>query len=277
MKTLPHKCLYKTAIENYSKPVISKDTVILLQGGGNFGDLWRRHTDFCLRIIRDFPENKIIILPQTVFYRDEKTLLDDAAIMNSHPGLTICARDGLSHRLLLEHFHAAKILLLPDMAFCISPGSIEKNSRDASKSTLFLKRGDIELETYRFEHYFLHRTGIEEHDWPGMQKKLFIFHLLVLFKKLNDIFTKSRHAGSLTRGLVDRYAVNVFMPGLIKKGIAFLSSYEYIFTTRLHGAILGILLDKPMTFFDNAYGKNSSFYNTWLKGTEGITFIEKEA
>jgi len=277
LKTLPHKCLYKTAIENYSKPVISRDTVILLQGGGNFGDLWRRHTDFCLRIINDFPENKIIILPQTVFYRDEKTLLDDAAIMNSHRGLTICARDGLSHELLLEHFHAAKILLLPDMAFCISPLSLEKKSRDARKSVLFLKRGDIELETYNFEHYLKDRTGIEEHDWPGMQKKLLIFHLLVLLKKLGDIFKGSRLAGSLTRRLVDRYAVHVFMPGLIKRGIAFLGTYEYIFTTRLHGAILGILLDKPMTFFDNAYGKNSSFYNTWLKGTQGIIFIEKEA
>jgi len=163
------------------------------------------------------------------------------------------------------------------MAFCISNETLEKNSKSVRRKTLFLKRGDIELESYSFDHYLKNKTGIEEHDWPGMKQKLFIFHLLALLKKLNGLLQGSRYAGRLTRMATDRYAVNIFMPGLIRKGIAFLSSYEYIFTTRLHGAILGILLDKPMTFFDNAYGKNSSFYNTWLKETEGIAFIEKEA
>jgi exopolysaccharide biosynthesis predicted pyruvyltransferase EpsI len=51
-----------------------------------------------------------------------------------------------------------------------------------------------------------------------------------------------------------------------------LSKYDYVFTTRLHGAILSLLLHKKFTFFDNSYGKNKGFYDTWLKDVDGIKF-----
>lgn len=40
LKTLPYKCLYTASVETYKYRPLPKDTVILLQGGGNFGDLW---------------------------------------------------------------------------------------------------------------------------------------------------------------------------------------------------------------------------------------------
>jgi len=100
LKIIPHKCLYKTAIETYIKPKISNDIIILLQGGGNFGDIWQRHTKFFIRIIKEFPENKIIILPQTVYYKNKDILKDNARTMSQHPYLTICARDSVTYQLL---------------------------------------------------------------------------------------------------------------------------------------------------------------------------------
>ena len=67
LKNIPHKCLYTASVETYKNRPLPPDTVILLQGGGNFGDLWRRHQDLRLEVIRAYPKNKIIILPQTVF------------------------------------------------------------------------------------------------------------------------------------------------------------------------------------------------------------------
>ncbi|UVP53814.1 polysaccharide pyruvyl transferase family protein [Bacteroides cellulosilyticus] len=55
----------------------------------------------------------------------------------------------------------------------------------------------------------------------------------------------------------------------------FINPYKEIYTTRLHVAILSILTHKPFMFIDNSYGKNSSFYNTWLTDLNGSTFVRE--
>lgn len=59
----------------------------------------------------------------------------------------------------------------------------------------------------------------------------------------------------------------------IKMGIDFFSKYDAIYTTRLHGLILAILMNKKIYLLDNNYGKIKNFYNTWLKDFEGITIL----
>ena len=48
---------------------------------------------------------------------------------------------------------------------------------------------------------------------------------------------------------------------------------QHIYTDRLHGAILGTLLDKPVTFYGNAYHKNRGVYDYSLTDHENINFI----
>lgn len=74
-------CLYKSSLEHYRSFKCSNDVTILLQGGGNFGDIWRLHQDFRLKVISEYPNNRIIILPQSVFYENEKKIKEDASFM----------------------------------------------------------------------------------------------------------------------------------------------------------------------------------------------------
>src|SRR5215216_5061413 len=69
LKRFNYKMLYESndKYENISK--ISINSLILLHGGGNFGDYWSSHQAFRKKIIQKFPTNRIIIFPQTVFYR----------------------------------------------------------------------------------------------------------------------------------------------------------------------------------------------------------------
>ena len=60
------KCLYRNSTLTYYYRKISKKTTILLHGGGNFGDIWRSHQELRLRIIQEYPNNQIIILPQNL-------------------------------------------------------------------------------------------------------------------------------------------------------------------------------------------------------------------
>src|SRR5215210_7603079 len=78
--------------DTYSPDVLAEHLgqgIILLQGGGNFGDLWWPHQHLRERVIQDFPENKIIQLPQTIFFSDDANLIRARQILNAHSNLTL--------------------------------------------------------------------------------------------------------------------------------------------------------------------------------------------
>lgn len=40
--------------------------------GGNLGDIYHEHIDFLIKLTIKYPENRIVVFPQTVFYNDRK-------------------------------------------------------------------------------------------------------------------------------------------------------------------------------------------------------------
>lgn len=87
LETLPYKCLYYASKDSFVYRKLPKNVVILLQGGGNFGDLYRLHSEFRKKIIELYPDNKVIILPQTAFYEDRQKLIIDAEFYSQHKTL----------------------------------------------------------------------------------------------------------------------------------------------------------------------------------------------
>ena len=61
LRKLPYKC---KGMYSYETPIpdgIGINDIILLQGGGNFGDLWTNPHEYRMRVIEKYPNNKIII------------------------------------------------------------------------------------------------------------------------------------------------------------------------------------------------------------------------
>ena len=264
------KCLYRNSTLTYYYRKISKKTTILLHGGGNFGDIWRSHQELRLRIIQEYPNNQIIILPQTIYYTDHSIMKTDALIMAKHPNLTICARVEISHSILKKYFHNNNILLLPDMAFYISPQKIRDHTTACTNNRILLiKRTDKELSSFNLSSLELDYTKIDIRDWPSMETMptymSFFYKLYMACHKL----------GTFTYPILDNYAYHIIRPKLLQAGMHFINPYKEIYTTRLHVAILSILTHKPFMFIDNSYGKNSSFYNTWLTDLNGSTFVRE--
>jgi pyruvyl transferase EpsO len=266
---LAPRCAYKASLQTFRPRAIKADDIILLQGGGNFGDLWAScgNHDFRTRIVRDYPDNRIIVLPQTVFYADEARMAADAAVYARHKRLTLCARDRTSYDILRRHFSANTVLLLPDMAFCIDTAELKRYQGKALTKNLLLKRTDKELNTGVDFARYAREAETDTADWPSMEEVLFSVRLL------NYCFSLKRRLPLLFTRPTDIYASAFFKPAMIKTGVRFISRYNKIYTTRLHGAILCCLLEKPFTFFDNTYGKNSGFYDTWLSDLDDAQFI----
>jgi pyruvyl transferase EpsO len=271
LKSLPYKCLYSASRWSYRKMKIKENVIILIQGSGSFGDIWRGNQAFAKTIIESFPNNKIIILSSSICYLNKEILLDDANSFSRHPNLTMCFRDNASLNIANEYFPKANNILVPDMAFYIDMKPWKKYIKPPVKDKiLFLRRIDKELNTA--QKYDIVPAKAEIHDWPTMEKNSLtykLFNRILTNVKLMDKLFSSNMNNIIADMAYQRFFRRIF----IKKGIRFLSAYSYIYTTRLHTGILSFLLNRKASFFDNSYGKNKGVYDAWLKDLDTIKFI----
>lgn len=268
LKKAPYRCLYCSSGYTFDNRKIALDTLIIFNGGGNFGDLWSSYTDFRNRIIREHPDNHFLILPQSVFYKDEKNLEEDIKVYSScGERMTICARDKGSYDFLKSNFTNNNVLLVPDLAFYTDKNLLKPKS--CNGKVLFLKRRDKEFVSS--SKYDIVPENAEIRDWPTMEKKSLRFYWKYL--KFVELSRNVRWYPKTFWHLEDYIWQKFIIPYYVRSGIRFVNEYDVIYSTRLHVAILSMLLNKQVYFFDNSYGKNSSLYNTWLKESPNMTFI----
>ena len=95
---------YQTSAGRYRAAdlaALHPDGPILLHGGGNFGDRWALFQHFRERVIADFPDRRIIQLPQSIEMSRESAARVRAAYL-AHPDLTVLLRDTRSLQLATE-------------------------------------------------------------------------------------------------------------------------------------------------------------------------------
>ena len=170
------KIVYSGSWDTFDFRPIPEETPIVMQGGGNFGDVWDPPQQFRLSVIKRYPKNKIILLPQTVFYYSEQRKKEDAEIFSGHPNLTICVRDWDSYKLVRGCFKN-DVICLPDMAFCIPVKKIRilvKETRTDKR--LFLKRQDKEYKPSEYEKTI--PNNVDVHDWPPLENEQSYLHTM---------------------------------------------------------------------------------------------------
>ncbi len=266
LQSIPHKCLMRSSFHKFSFPNITESTIILLQGGGNWGDVWSGNKTphgFRRQIVQHYPKNKIIVFPQTVYYNNALDFSADAELFGKCKNLTICARDKVSYQLLKSQF-TNTILLLPDMAFCIKDDFFSFNQREEKKERiLYLKRNDCEFKD--LIQAIPIKGKYDTKDWPCMDKNNYSNRFIT--------FILWKYPNFFPKWFINSYFQKIYFHRTINKGIQFVSKYSTIYTTRLHVAILSILLHKKCYIIDNSYGKNKHFYDTWLKDIDDLKLL----
>lgn len=259
LKKCLYKCIRKTSEECFDFPKLDKNIIILLQGGGNWGDLWTRHQEFRLKIIETYRSNKIIILPQSIYYKNLENWESDKEILKQHENLHVCVRDIPSFE-LIEKAGLNNIYMLPDMAFCINPNYLHQFRKKNNGRKLFIKRKDSEMPDYNKFNIKM-TDDLDILDWPTMTSYDFI--------QLNFYRIYNRRKYCLQK-ITDLYADKILRHHIVKESVKFISQYDYIYTSRLHVAILSVLLNKPFYLIDNSYSKNLNFYKAWLSDLDTI-------
>lgn len=249
-------------VRNFCENKIKNESVIVFQGGGNFGDLYSVHQDHREDVISRFLENRILILPQTIYFESDLEYQKCCKVLREHPDLHICVRDERSFELASEM--TKNVYLMPDMAHQLYP--IKHNVDMRSQSTLYMKREDKESMRDVMRIHYDKKT-----DWSAFLKDYkykLKFHMGL--QKLFNIMGLN--------SLLSEYTTQIWLrcvDKLVNKSVSLFGEYEFIITSRMHGHILACLMDKQNTVIDNSYGKNLSYMKMWTKGSPLVNLIEE--
>lgn len=231
--------------------LISKDNtdVIICHGGGNFGDLYERHNNIRLELVKKFPDIPIILFPQTIFYQDTANMLDDLSVLETHSNLSIFVRDFESKSIIENHSSLKADICCDTAQFLFNTVTFTKarNNKNLRFKKLLFKRIDKERVS--------NETTADSKDWD-----YFFSPFDVFFKRtFNFLSIKLSFSKRLSNMMVMLW--NFYMDIKLKVILDFFTSYEEIETDRLHGYILAYLLDMKRTALDNSYGKIARYIN----------------
>ena len=122
---------------------LGRDGVVLLHGGGNFGDLWLGHQRLRERAVTDLPDYRIVQLPQSIYFGDEARAAAAHRILAAHPDLTVLIRDNLSMERARTQLPGIRTIFCPDMALGYEP-AVGGHRAPGGRSVLVIARADRE-------------------------------------------------------------------------------------------------------------------------------------
>lgn len=226
------------------------DGPIALLGGGNFGDIWDGYWQNRVNVLRQFPNRKIIQMPQSIHFENiaGSALIQTQRAIASHRDFTLLVRDRVSFDFSQKYFDCP-IYQCPDMAYGMA-GLSEVNA--PSCDILALLRSDIEKNA-AVDVSFAREMGVEISDWFSSDEKSSPKYRVQ--KKISHAFERLGKFGmaSLERNFASQADYQV------SRGIEILSRGKAVITDRLHGHILCSLMGKPHVVLDNVYGKIGNY------------------
>lgn len=265
LAALGHRLVYTATNGNFEQNRLDRllpdDGVVLLHGGGNFGDLWPRvhaHRESIMQLLRDRP---IVQLPQTVHFDDETVGDESLARLAAHPNLTVMARDARS----LDRLRQAGIsaLLSRDATSALWPGRQVAHAPARPTRVLFLLRSDHERHTPLPSNLIS-----QAKDWTDLGISLDITDSAekIVNRGLNIIDRVQQRGGralpASCRARITQQRLQTNR--LIDAATQVITSHDVIVTDRLHAMLFGLAYGRTVVVIDHGYGKLDSYIDTFL-------------
>lgn len=230
---------------SWLKKNIAPQDVIVLQGGGNLGNLYPRYEFVRRTIIRSFRQNRIVIFPQSIYFTDDKAGKLESAVARKvyaeNHSLTIFARDSKSYQEMMDLFPDTHVELCPDIVFSMN-GSISSESRNGIGICM--------------------RNDKEKTISPEQTKRII------------EQISKSKTERKTFDTVIDteRLVVGDYREQLVINKLKEFAECEVVITDRLHGMIFSYITSTPCIAISNSTGKSLYAYNDWLNGCNSIVF-----
>lgn len=225
---------------------VTEKDILCVAPGGFLGSLYAEENRV-LNIIRRYPKNKIIILPQSYYYEETSSGLEKKnkarEVYQNHFHLYVTAREQKSYDLLVNDIMEGKeerVLLLPDMALFLERrlSSLKRNG------VLWCMRNDSEINVANNSAVVELKRKIKQLGWQQSYTDTYVNYSIPLNREYEEV----------------------------EKKIKEFQTAKIVVTDRLHGMIYAYLTGTPAIVFDNVSGKVSHVYKLWLNNVPYIKF-----
>ncbi len=237
------------------------DGIVLLQGGGSFGDLWPTMQAFREAVVAGAPTNRVVQLPQSVHFEHPDGLARARAVFGAHPDLTFLARDESSA--VAARGLGVAVGRCPDLALLLD---LPPAPPTAPHEVVWLGRGDHEAARAAAPPAVL-PPAVEVVDWTSPPRTAW-------YRRLSRRSRRLRRARRPSRRRRDRLmaAYEPVARERVAHATSVLDRGRVVVTDRLHGHILCLLRGQPHVLLDNSYGKVRRFHEAWTRDVEGTRF-----
>lgn len=228
---------------------LAEDVAILVQGGGNFGDLWPGTLEFIEHVVLAARDRHLVFAPQSVEILEPASVVRLGRAFEQKPDCILTVRDQRSLERVSKIIDC-DVRLIPDGAFGLAS---LRPTRPLETQPFALLRDDHESSEW---------GGIPDAvqgDWTVDDQPVKPWWRAAFLAK--RVFADS--PGPVRNGRLASVARNLVASARVDRGRRLLSSHPAFVTDRLHGHILGLLLDQPHVVIPDKYGKIRAFVETW--------------
>lgn len=231
------KCVEKV------RKACSDDDILVLHGGGNFGNQYMYIEESRRKILELFPNNPIILMPQSIYFsKDEKgeeELSKTIKCYNKHDKFTIVAREQISYDIIKDNFDV-EVIQTPDIVMSLNKQNFEQD-RDG---IMYILRHDVEVVLDDSDRDKLIQVGHKYFDDVKVTDMMYP-------EKINDHQREK--------------VLDTFMSEIGKRKV--------VVTDRLHGMIFCAITGTPCVVFSN-YNHKVKGSLKWLKHLNYIKFLD---
>lgn len=232
--------------EAYLHAILNAGDILFVHGGGNIGDLYPVEEELHRRIVAEFPNNKIVIFPQTICFssteQGQSELRKSEKIYNSHKDLTLFVRGKASLEFAKTHFARVKTALMPDVVHALRA----EYAFDRSGALVCLRddaEGTLDEEgKKRIADLALKLTGSVERS--------------------SNMYTEDVTRD--IRGLV------------VRKELMRFARHQVVITDRLHGMIFSAVTGTPCVVLSCCNHKIQENYEAFFRDSNAVFFIGED-
>lgn len=236
--------------KNIYEKLINEKDVIYLIGGGNFGNLYLHEEEQRRDIVKRFPKNTVVIMPQSISYTNDeegiKEIENSKKIYNNRKNLYILTRDIKSFEFAKKNFIGVEILLLPDSVLYLEDYYIKEFKNQERKGVLLILRSDKEKKL--------------------SDKKVKKIEEYLLEQKIEYIKTDT----------IVPYTINCETREYeVEKIIKKIGTSKINITDRFHGLIFSVITRTPVIVFKSLDHKIEEGVK-WFKDLEWVHYVTED-
>lgn len=228
------------------KKIIPKNALLLFNGGGYIGTDWTIEEEAFRQAVAEFPNNRIVLFPQSVYYsnnkRGKEMLEFSKCVYARHKDLHLFARDRISYALMKQYHPSANVYLVPDIVL-----TMEYTAAEVRRSgVLMCMRNDKE--------------------------KLIADTDILYIEKICKKYGRIEYTDTIAFDYKGEINSNTRSP-LVKAKLQQFNRASLIVTDRLHGMIFAAITGTPCVALSNHNHKVKGLAD-WIKDLKYIKYVD---